>query len=360
MFLVEKTQDEMFITMRSLDAIQDAMRQTQERTGLPVKIIIIDPISNHWGREKTENSNEEVRLVLMGLRKIAEETGVMFLLIQHVGKAERDTMAQRVIGSTAITAMCRSVWGIFAVKQEDGKIKRYLLPENNNLLESDDGIGIIYEITNAKVEIHDTEFSKTATEFAKEQSPASPQGGDSGRPKKESLEAEKWLREFLSDGRKPVGSEGNPITGTICYECEQAGHSMKTVRMAGKTLNITHKKECGVTFWYLPNTTGQLAHNSISENQLAHNSFSENGGTALQTDECIGQTGQLAQNCLCTGNLGKVGQVAHTRPEPLGDILDHDGNKTNDNGRHKMKRLAKPALPENKTESQDAKTFFAD
>jgi len=116
---------EIDVTLANVGVIEAAIADTAKMTGLPVKMVVIDPVSNYWGGVK-ENSNAEVRSVLKPLQHLAERTGTAFVLIQHTGKGDKDHAQQRVLGSTGIVAACRSVWGVFV--DPDDKGNRLFVP----------------------------------------------------------------------------------------------------------------------------------------------------------------------------------------------------------------------------------------
>ena|GEM_PF-6894799 len=92
---------EIDITLLDIAEIERAIEDTANITGLPVLMVVIDPISNYWGGIK-ENSNAEVRSVLKPLQHLAEKTETAFVLIQHTGKADKEYAQQRVLGSTGM------------------------------------------------------------------------------------------------------------------------------------------------------------------------------------------------------------------------------------------------------------------
>ena len=319
--LLDGLADDTVLTLHHVDAIFDAIRQSQEKNGLPVRLVIIDPMADYLGDTK-ENSNTEVRSVLKRLKAIADETGVTFLLIQHTGKADRGNMQQNVLGSTGIVASCRASYCLFTDKETGYRI---FAPMKNNL--AVDPTSVVFTIDasvkGGQVQIIDSELKKSADDIADEMRAAAYQN-KSGRRPKESTEAENWLREFLSNGRKPAGSETDPAMGTVRYESEQAGHSWATIRRAKQSIGIPHKKEKGVTFWFLPNLSGltlQPAQNIFSEKQLAQNGFSATNGMESQSIDSVGETNQLAQNDIYIGNYEQVEQSAPFEPENLNNVL---------------------------------------
>jgi putative DNA primase/helicase len=107
-FLFDSISDGSVLTLNCITEIRDGIAKTHGKNDLPLRLVIIDPMADYLGDTK-ENSNVEVRGVLKQLKSIADETGVVFLLIQHLGKGDRESIQQRVLGSTGIVASCQKV-----------------------------------------------------------------------------------------------------------------------------------------------------------------------------------------------------------------------------------------------------------
>lgn len=322
--------DDAILTLHHVDAIRDAIRQSEEKTKLKVRLIVIDPMADHVGDTK-ENSNCEVRSMLKGLKAIADETGASFLLIQHTGKADRENMQQRVLGSTGIVASCRASFCLFTDKDTGHRI---FAPMKNNL--AVEPTSVVFTIDKAvmggQVQIIDWELRKNADDIAAEMREAAFQNR-TGRKPKESSEAENWLREFLSGGRKPVGKENDPQPGTVRYESEKAGHGWRTIERAKKSLDVISKKEINVWFWSLsnlPNPTEQDRQNVNQENQDRQNSFSATDGTESQALVNGGETKEHRQNASIYGNSGGVEQSDSLELTELNNVLNSNNQETDE------------------------------
>ena len=260
-----KTQDgeevgELELTLHVVDQIRDAIRLTEQETGEPVRLVVVDPVSNYWGGIK-ENDNAQVRAVLKPIQRLAAETGVAFLLITHFGKAVKEEAADKVIGSIAITAVPRTVWHLYRDKND--KDARYFVPSKDNVLIDPTGVEFtVNRQADGRVEIISCDLEKHADDFEAEQFDRM-QERRSGRGRKpEQTEAAlEWLETFLADGRKPVGSRDNPAAGSVRFEAEAAGHSIRTVDRASAELNVVKRRELNVYFWSLPEQDGQVCQN---------------------------------------------------------------------------------------------------
>ena len=310
--LLDGLADDTVLTLHHIEAICDAIRQSQLKNGLPVRLVVIDPMADYMGDTK-ENSNCEVRSVLKRLKAIAEKNGVTFLLIQHTGKADRDNMQQRVLGSTGIVASCRASFCLFTDKETGNRI---FAPMKNNL--AVDPTAIVFAIDpsvkGGQVQVIDCELKKSADDIANEMRAAAHQN-KSGRKPKESTEAENWLQDFLSDGRKPAGNENAQMPGTVRYESEQAGYSWRTIERAKKALEVVSSKDLNVWFWSLPNLPDLTG-------QDRQNAFVVTDSTESQVNVCDGEIEQGRHNAIYIGNSGGVEQPNDFEQKTLNNVLN--------------------------------------
>jgi hypothetical protein len=280
-------------------------------------------MADHIGNTK-ENSNVETRNVLKQLKNIAEETGVTFLLVQHIGKADRETMQQRVLGSTGIVASCRASFCLF---KEQGTERRIFAPMKNNLAVNPTSVIFTIDpsIKGGQVQIVDHSVEKSADDYAEEMRAASQQ--KRGRPNEELIKAKEWLLNFLRDGRKPVGQEKGTTPGTIYYEAMQAGHSSATIRRVKNELGIINKSENRVSYWSLPaphNLTEQVAEDTklVSGSKVPRITvadvkaiLSDQNSLCPETPESVGQNADLDQEKLNPVIATKNGKTAKESPQ---------------------------------------------
>jgi hypothetical protein len=94
----------------------DAMREVIQAED--IGLVIIDPLSSYMPKAD-RNSEGDVRDALMPLQVLMEETRVAVIGVMHVGKADTQRRAQqRLLGSTAFTALARSVWMVHDLPDE--------------------------------------------------------------------------------------------------------------------------------------------------------------------------------------------------------------------------------------------------
>jgi len=216
------------VSLKMIADIEYAINATAEKTGVPVQMVVVDPISNYL--DTNENSNTAVRSVLKRLQRLADKTGVAFVLIQHTGKSSKAHAQQKVLGSTAIVAACRAVWGVF-IDPDDRNI-RLFAPVKMNL--GHHHTAVSYRISSSgKVEILDGSILDLTADDIESAQQAARREARNQRPSKRE-ECVTWLWEVLSDGEKPV----NQI-----YELGKAlGYSERTVDRAKSELEIESRR----------------------------------------------------------------------------------------------------------------------
>jgi putative DNA primase/helicase len=242
------TSKQINVSITNIDVIDAAIAATEKGTGLPTRMVVIDPISNYWGGVN-EKDNTQVRSALHPLQQFFQKRRTALVLIQHFTKAKGKKAMLRVQGSVAVTGTVRTVWGVYKDSKEHGLLEsqksRYFLHVGSNYCV--DPMGLLFRITpDKRVDIIDTQITMDGDDF---ESGESPEGGMAPALR----DAKEWLENFLSDGRKPSGKKSaNP--GTVRYEAEAAGHSWGTIRRAADSIGIVRatKSENGAYYWHMP------------------------------------------------------------------------------------------------------------
>jgi len=104
-----KTRIELFDAQRRLVSLDVLIRGLNaSRTLPPVRLIVLDPVTAYMG-DADQNSNIEVRMALSGLILLAAKHKVAVLGLNHLNKCNEGDEVERVLGSTAFTALARSV-----------------------------------------------------------------------------------------------------------------------------------------------------------------------------------------------------------------------------------------------------------
>ena len=106
------------------------------------QLMILDPMQAYLGDKVDMNRANEVRTVMKGLTKVANQTGCAIVLVGHLNKSQTANSAQRGLGSMDFRAAARSVLPVGRLKNDrDVRVmvhdKSSLLEEVDSLYESD-------------------------------------------------------------------------------------------------------------------------------------------------------------------------------------------------------------------------------
>ena len=126
----------------------EALAALARRVG-DVRLIIIDPITAYLGAADSHKT-ADVRAALAPMQTMAAATGAAVIIVSHLNKGGENTTAKnRVSGSGAFVAVCRSGWLVATDPQDaDGK-RRVLTPLKNNI--GDDKTGFTFTVQPALV-----------------------------------------------------------------------------------------------------------------------------------------------------------------------------------------------------------------
>jgi len=244
------------------------------------RLIVIDPLSAYLAGVDTHR-NTDVRAVLAPLSDLAARRGVTILCVSHLNKGSGQAM-YRTTGSLAFTAAARAVYAVG--KDEGDPGRRLMLPVKANL--APDATGCAYRIGTAADGVPRIEWEPEPVRDVDVDAMLA--GPGAGRPDKELREAERWLREALSEG--PVAAR------ELRDDAEAAGHSWATIRRAKDNLHVISERVGTVWQWRLP--------------QGAHTRCSKPGDTNsehLEMKQNQGVNGQGAQGAQNSGSGGHSG-----------------------------------------------------
>ncbi len=85
----------------------ERIKEAIKSTG--AKLMILDPIQGYIGDDTDINRANEIRTVMRGISKVAEETGCAIVFIGHLNKTKGTSSAYRGLGSIDFRATARSV-----------------------------------------------------------------------------------------------------------------------------------------------------------------------------------------------------------------------------------------------------------
>lgn len=243
----DKDDYEIDVNLQDVELIDQAMSDAANKTGLPVKLVVIDPISNYWGKV-SENSNAGVRSVLHPLQKLAESTGAAFVLVQHLGKSTKANAQQRVLGSTGITAACRTVWGVYRDPRDEDRRLFAFIKGNCGY----DHTAVAYQVVapDGRVDILETDIEKTADDIEMEIVISLKNAERAGGMPLKMRAVLRWLVELI------VAGGGEKPANEVYADGSFRGYSKRTIDRAKKLLKIKSVKRGfgkeAITFWVPP------------------------------------------------------------------------------------------------------------
>ncbi len=202
-----------------------------------VRLVIIDPLTAYFGG--VENSNHEVRRVLMQLGKLAARRRLAILAICHLRK-QRGSALHRTTGSLAFAAVARAAW--LVAQDPHDPDRRLLLPIKNNLAAAESGLAFTIDgagnpLPPGEGGVREPGDAADAPVIRWNPEPItlsadealSPAKAPMGRPTFERDDAIRWLQQALAEGAKPSAdirraAEANGIRQTtLCRAFRELG-----------------------------------------------------------------------------------------------------------------------------------------
>ena len=201
-----------------------------------VVLIIIDPITAHLGRTDS-HVTAEVRAALAPLQTLAAEWSAAIILISHLNKGGSGdgSAMNRVTGSGAFIAVCRSAWLIALDPKDTDQHRRILVPIKNNLSPDKSGFAYTIEsvalpsgINTSRIAFDPIRVHVSADEQLQQPSPRAEE------VKSALDEACDFLKIELKDGAQPARD--------IARAATDAGISADTLKRARKALSVRKRK----------------------------------------------------------------------------------------------------------------------
>ncbi len=107
----------------TIDETDFPLSMLDERIGEAIEkthaqLMILDPMQAYLGEKVDMNRANEVRTVMKGLTKVANQTGCAIVLVGHLNKSQSANSAQRGLGSMDFRAAARSVLLVGRLKND--------------------------------------------------------------------------------------------------------------------------------------------------------------------------------------------------------------------------------------------------
>ena len=202
------------------EAIQDTHAQ----------LMILDPMQAYLGDKVDMNRANEVRTVMKGLTKVANQTGCAIVLVGHLNKSQSANSAQRGLGSMDFRAAARSV--LLVGRLKNNRDVRVMVHDKSSL--APEGNSRAFSLENGTLHWQEGYENLTADELL----------SGAARGNKVAL-AEDLIREQLAGG--------HPVLANEIYQiAKDAGISRRTVEMAKRNMpDVTARKLRNCWAWSL-------------------------------------------------------------------------------------------------------------
>lgn len=129
------------ISLQDIEAMMSAIEKTPE-----LRLIVVDPVTAYIGSVEP-NDNKEIRRILNGITRVAEEKRVCIVLLSHLKKSVTNAI-NAIMGAQSFVAVVRSVCVQFKDPEYDENKLRLLVPVKTNESE-DDSTGKRFRIVSA-------------------------------------------------------------------------------------------------------------------------------------------------------------------------------------------------------------------
>ena len=194
------------------------------------QLMILDPMQAYLGEKVDMNRANEVRTVMKGLTKVANQTGCAIVLVGHLNKSQSANSAQRGLGSMDFRAAARSVLLVGRLKND--RDVRVMVHDKSSL--APEGNSRAFSLENGTLHWQEGYENLTADELL----------SGAARGNKVAL-AEDLIREQLAGGQPVLANE-------IYQMAKDAGISRRTVEMAKRNMpDVTARKLRNCWAWSL-------------------------------------------------------------------------------------------------------------
>lgn len=191
--------------------IEMAIRENQ------AKLVIIDPLQAFLGANVDMNRANEVRPIFRKLSDVAQATECAIVMIGHLNKAAGAQSTYRGLGSIDITAVVRSL--LFIGKVKSDPTTRVIVHEKSSL--APPGQSLAFSLGDEKGFRWIGAYDISAEDLLA--------GSEGSKTELKQEQAERLIREFLSEGRQASMAEINK-------EAMERGISERTVRLAKNSM----------------------------------------------------------------------------------------------------------------------------
>lgn len=220
------------VGMADLDILRQAM------TEIKPALVILDPLQAFLGSGVDMHRANEVRPLMAGMMRLAEEVDCAVVIVRHLNKGSGGKVAYRGMGSIDFTAAARTV--LLVGKDPEDPTRRVIIPTKCNL--GVEGVPTTFTLT------PETGFEWAGKSDITAEALLNPEpkddGGDQDRERSRLREAVNFLENILGEGKK--------LTKDVKKEQKALDISDATLRRARESIGIEAVKSGNDWFWMLP------------------------------------------------------------------------------------------------------------
>ena len=233
------------ITLQDINVLRQVLAE------LRPQLVVVDPLQAYMGASVDMHRANEVRPILSGLARLAEEFKCAVLLIRHLGKGQKDRAIYRGLGSVDFAAAARSI--LLAGQDPRNPQDKAIIHVKSSLAEIGPSIGY---------QIQDGKFYWTGISHLTADNVLAPAPREEEKSAVD--EAIDFLEELLADGPRP--------SKEILKEARNVGIAERTLNRAKtqagvkvKRFGEQGKRGGGIWYWYLDRQNGNLNKSLIRE-----------------------------------------------------------------------------------------------
>jgi hypothetical protein len=205
-----------------------------------IDLVIMDPFASHLSGG-VSRGGDGVRIVTDAMSALGEQTGVTFLIIEHMIKRVgrySDPGDAVVGGSSGLPSAARAMY-LFGVDPKDPD-RRLLAPAKLNVRDWPKAIAFETDVEDLDVgEIPFLVMQGEADAAAHQLFDSARAKGDAHRPPDKRTATAEWLARYLFDAKKPVKAK------TVREDARQYGLTMRTLRRAADDMGVIRKPSGG-------------------------------------------------------------------------------------------------------------------
>lgn len=294
------------VGMADLDILRQAMKEIKPA------LVILDPLQAFLGSGVDMHRANEVRPLMAGMMRLAEESSCAVAIVRHLNKGSGGKVAYRGMGSIDFAASARTV--LLVGRDPDDPARRVIIPTKCNL--GVEGVPTTFILT------PETGFEWAGKSDITAEELLNPEpkddGGDQSREQNRLYEAVDFLENILANGKQ--------LTKDVKKEQKALDISDATLRRARENIGVEAVKVGSDWYWMLPNgqdgprvkTMSNMGNMPQTPNRPALDHVVQ--GCSNERDEQHGSNADIADDSGMLFNLLKENTLGDKQVEPVDPV----------------------------------------